>query len=60
SANESRNHRYPREEEMAKVYWVTCPSCGRKYYVSTSLHSQKVQLMCPFCKKLFDNPDAQS
>ncbi|MCL5958236.1 MAG: zinc ribbon domain-containing protein [Chloroflexi bacterium] len=45
---------------MAKVYWVTCPDCGRRYYVSTSLQEQKVELMCPFCKKFFDNPGAQS
>ena len=45
-------------DDGAKGYWVTCPDCGRRYYVSTSLQGKNVDLMCPFCKLYFANPAA--
>ncbi|MCL5962432.1 MAG: hypothetical protein M1358_24490 [Chloroflexi bacterium] len=45
---------------MPKVFWVTCPRCGRRYYASTSLEGRDVDLMCPFCKLYFANPTAVS
>lgn len=43
---------------MARVNYVTCPSCGRDYYIERMLskamaNNPRLQLRCPFCKQEF-------
>lgn len=45
---------------MPKVFWVQCPDCRRKYYVSVSLRGKNVDLMCPFCKRMFKESESLS
>lgn len=36
---------------MVKVYWLTCPKCGWRYYVGESLLRIKdFPTVCPKCK----------
>ena len=43
---------------MPKVYWVQCPDCQRKYYISVSLLGKGLDLMCPFCKRYFKQEES--
>ena len=43
---------------MARVNYVTCPSCGGDYYIERMLAkamaaNPRLQLRCPFCKTEF-------
>ncbi len=43
---------------MARVNYVTCPSCGKDYYIERMLSkamaaNPRLQLRCPFCKQEF-------
>ena len=43
---------------MARVNYVTCPSCGKDYYIERMLSkamaaNPRLQLCCPFCKQEF-------
>lgn len=43
---------------MARVNTVTCPSCGKDYYIENMLSkamaaNPKLKLRCPFCKQEF-------
>jgi transposase-like protein len=49
---------------MAKVNYVTCPSCHKDYYIDRILSdalnvNPKQMLKCPFCKQEF-NLEAKS
>lgn len=44
---------------MAKVFWVVCPKCERRYYVNRGLLGKDVQLFCPFCKSYFMSSEAK-
>ena len=35
---------------MAKIFWVICPKCEKKFYAaSDDFRSKEHRLMCPFC-----------
>lgn len=43
---------------MARVNTVTCPSCGKDYYIEKMLSKAiaadpRLKLRCPFCKQEF-------
>ncbi len=43
---------------MARVNTVTCPSCGKDYYIEKMLSkamaaNPRLKLRCPFCKQEF-------
>jgi len=43
---------------MAKVFYVTCPNCQKRYYLDRLLHEIVVSdpnqhLRCPYCKTEF-------
>jgi endogenous inhibitor of DNA gyrase (YacG/DUF329 family) len=43
---------------MARVNTVTCPSCGKDYYIERMLSkameaNPRLKLRCPFCKQEF-------
>lgn len=42
---------------MAKIFWVTCPKCGKKFYASVDdFRHKNIKLMCPFCgHRFFDH-----
>ena len=44
---------------MERIFWVTCPHCGQKYYVDYGLRFKKgLMLICPFCQRSFSIADA--
>ncbi|MGI5838787.1 MAG: hypothetical protein ACOX8W_03920 [bacterium] len=45
---------------MARIFWVTCPVCGRKFYAATDdfRHKPERKLLCPFCGARFGDDDA--
>ncbi len=39
---------------MAKIFYVTCPKCGKRFYASIDDYRHKDRkLMCPFCQARF-------
>jgi uncharacterized Zn-finger protein len=45
---------------MAKIFWVVCPKCDKKFYASTDDYRFKERkLMCPFCGDRFIDKDAK-
>ncbi|MEA4892348.1 MAG: hypothetical protein VB085_07270 [Peptococcaceae bacterium] len=39
---------------MAKIFWVACPKCGKKFYASVDdFRNKDRKLMCPFCQARF-------
>jgi hypothetical protein len=44
---------------MGKIFWVVCPNCGGKYYVTISLLGKNLKLFCPFCKTFFREKEAK-
>jgi predicted Zn finger-like uncharacterized protein len=45
---------------MAKIMWVVCPECEKKFYVATDDFKDKDRLMlCPFCAKRFTDKEAK-
>ena len=45
---------------MAKIFWVVCPKCDKKFYASTDDYRHKErELMCPFCGDRFIDKDAK-
>lgn len=41
---------------MAKIYYVKCPECDKKYYIDNILLEQgkeDIKMKCPYCKKAF-------
>lgn len=44
---------------MAKIFWVTCPKCNKRFYChSEELLGKKIELLCPYCESYF--PQEQS
>jgi len=44
---------------MGKIFWVVCPKCSGKYYVTVSLLGKNLKLFCPFCKTFFREDEAK-
>ena len=45
---------------MAKIFWVTCPKCERKFYADRGdFRYQNRKLMCPFCGERFLDKEAK-
>lgn len=39
---------------MSKLFWVTCPKCGKKFYAATmDFRHKDRKLMCPYCQERF-------
>lgn len=44
---------------MARIFWVTCPSCAKRFYChSEDLRHKSYELRCPYCEREF--PQEQS
>jgi predicted Zn finger-like uncharacterized protein len=44
---------------MARIFWVTCPHCAKRFYChSEDLRHKKYELRCPYCEREF--PQEQS
>ncbi len=44
---------------MARIFWVSCPECKKKFYASNDdFRNQEHQLLCPFCGKRFLDHEA--
>lgn len=44
---------------MAKIFWVVCPECGKKFYASIDDFRHKPHnLLCPFCSARFRDKEA--
>jgi len=45
---------------MAKIFWVVCPKCERKFYAAKDdFRFQERRLMCPFCGERFRDREAR-
>ena len=44
---------------MGKIFWVVCPKCSGKYYVTVSLLGKNLKLFCPFCKTFCREDEAK-
>lgn len=45
---------------MAKLFWVVCPKCGKKFYASLDdFRHQDRKMMCPFCQARFLDKEAK-
>ena len=45
---------------MAKIFWVVCPKCDRKFYAAKDdFRFQDRRLMCPFCGERFLDNEAK-
>ena len=38
---------------MAKVFWATCPNCGRDFYGIREMLLKNLDMRCPYCKHMF-------
>ena len=39
---------------MPRIFWVTCPECGKRFYCHYGdLRHTTWKLRCPFCEKEF-------
>lgn len=45
---------------MARLFWVVCPRCKKKFYAATDdfRHLDR-KLLCPFCGKRFTDKEAK-
>lgn len=45
---------------MARIFWIVCPKCGKKFYAATDdYRNQKDRkLLCPFCGARFCDDEA--
>lgn len=45
---------------MAKIFWVKCPECGRKFYAVRDdfRYQADRKLLCPFCGARFADSEA--
>lgn len=44
---------------MARIFWVTCPFCAKRFYChSDDLRHKEYALRCPYCDREF--PQEQS
>lgn len=45
---------------MARIFWVVCPQCAKKFYASKDdFRNKERQLLCPFCGKRFVDREAR-
>lgn len=45
---------------MAKIFWIACPECGRKFYASKDdFRLKERKLLCPFCGARFLDKEAK-
>ena len=45
---------------MAKIFWVVCPECGRKFYAAKGdFRLKERKLLCPFCGARFLDKEAR-
>ncbi|MDR1193488.1 MAG: hypothetical protein LBK98_04860 [Peptococcaceae bacterium] len=45
---------------MAKIFWVTCPKCDKRFYASVDdFQGQDRNMMCPFCEGRFTDEEAK-
>lgn len=46
--------------EMPKIFWVTCPRCGGKFYARyDDFRHKKRELACPHCTAKFLDEEAK-
>jgi hypothetical protein len=44
---------------MAKIFWVVCPQCARRFYASKDDFRHKERpMLCPFCGNRFIDQQA--
>ena len=44
---------------MARIFWVVCPKCGRRFYAATmDFRGQNRKMLCPFCGARFTDQEA--
>ena len=45
---------------MAKIFWVVCPECERKFYAAKDdFRLKERKLLCPFCGARFLDKEAK-
>ena len=45
---------------MAKIFWVVCPKCAKKFYAAKDdFRFKEHHLMCPFCGGRFLDKDSK-
>ena len=45
---------------MAKIFWLVCPQCMKKFYASQDdFRNKDRKLLCPFCGKRFIDKEAK-
>ena len=43
-----------REVRVARIFWVTCPKCVKRFYChAEELLGKKIPLLCPYCGRSF-------
>jgi uncharacterized protein YbaR (Trm112 family) len=47
--------------DMARIFWVVCPKCEKKFYASKDdfRHKKQCKLLCPFCGERFIDEEAK-
>jgi len=43
---------------MEKIFWVTCPECGGRFYCDYELRGSDMELICPFCELEFRDEES--
>jgi uncharacterized Zn-finger protein len=38
---------------MNRLFWATCPECGKAFIVDWELRHAAHQLICPYCRQQF-------
>ncbi|MEE8449501.1 MAG: zinc ribbon domain-containing protein [Thermodesulfobacteriota bacterium] len=38
---------------MAKIFWASCPNCGKDFYGARELRVKDLDMRCPYCKHMF-------
>jgi ribosomal protein L33 len=45
---------------MARIFWLVCPQCVKKFYASKDdFRNKDRKLLCPFCGKRFIDKEAK-
>ena len=46
--------------DMPKIFWITCPRCGGKFYARyEDFRHKKRELFCPYCTAKFLDEEAK-
>ncbi|ATW26470.1 hypothetical protein DCMF_18485 [Candidatus Formimonas warabiya] len=55
-----QNKIYMEGKIMARMFWVVCPECKKKFYVATIDFKNKKdrRMLCPFCSARFNEDEA--